>query len=108
MYPDTLHYLNIFLGLGAIILQILAVGALFLLFFRTKEKSKNAYLDFIDKHFLVLSFLLALFSSIFPLVYSEIVHFLPCYLCWWQRIFMFPLVFLFGVALWDKDRKVIR
>ena len=108
MNVETVHYLNIFLGLGAIILQILSVAAIFLLFFRSKGKGNNLYLDFIDKHFLVLSFLISLFASVFPLVYSEIIHFLPCYLCWWQRIFMFPLVFIFGIALWDKDRKVIR
>lgn len=105
MNPEAIHYLNIFLGLGAIILQILCVIALFLLFFSSK---RNIFLDFINKHFLVLGFLLSLLFSVFPLVYSEIIHFLPCYLCWWQRIFMFPLAFMFGVAFWDKDRRVVR
>jgi disulfide bond formation protein DsbB len=108
MNADAVHSLNVFLGLGAIVLQILSVLALFQLFFRSKSRGKNFYLDFIDKHFLILSFLISLFASIFPLVYSEIIHFLPCYLCWWQRIFMFPSFILFGVALWDKDRKVVR
>ncbi len=108
MNPEAVHYLNVFLGLGAIALQILSVIALVLLFFRSKEKSKNFYLDFIDKHFLILSFLISLFASVFPLVYSEIIHFLPCYLCWWQRVFLFPTLFLFGTALWDKDRRVVR
>jgi len=108
MNPESVHYLNVFLGLGAIILQVLSVVALFLLFFRSKDNSRNFYLDFIDKHFLILSFLISLFASVFPLVYSEIVNFLPCYLCWWQRVFMFPTLFLFGTALWDKDRRVIR
>lgn len=108
MNTESIHYLNVFLGLGVILLQILSVLAFLLLFFRNKERSNNLYLDFINKHFLILVFLISLFSSIFPLVYSEIIHFLPCVLCWWQRVFMFPLVLMFGVALWDKDRKVIR
>jgi len=108
MNPVTIHYLNVFLGLGVIALQIFSVIALFLLFFRPKVKSNNFYLDFIDKYFFILAFLIALFSSIFPLIYSEIINFLPCVLCWWQRVFMFPLVFMFGIALWDKDRGVIR
>ena len=108
MNADAIHYLNVFLGLGVITLQALSVVALFLLFFRPKEKRKNAYLDFIDKHFLVLAFIISLFSSIFPLVYSEIIHFLPCVLCWWQRVFMFPTFFLFATAFWDRDRKVVR
>ncbi len=108
MNTESVYYLNVFLGSGAILLQVLSVVALFLLFFRPKENSRNFYLDFIDKHFLILAFLVSLMASVFPLVYSEVINFLPCYLCWWQRVFMFPLVLMFGVALWDKDRKVIR
>ncbi len=105
---ETVHYLNVFLGLGAIFLQIFSVLALFLLFFTSKGNKKNKFLEYVSKHFLILGFLITLASTVFPLVYSEIVHFLPCYLCWWQRVFMFPLVFIFGVALWDRDRKIIR
>ena len=105
MNPVAIHYLNVFLGLGAIVLQVLSVLALLFLFFGPK---KNAFLDYINKHFLVLSFLISLFASVFPLVYSEIIHFLPCVLCWWQRVFMFPTLFLFGTALWDRDRRVVR
>ena len=108
MNAESIHYLNVFLGLGAIILQVFSVVALFLLFFRLKENRENFYLNFIDKHFLPISFVISLFASIFPLVYSEIINFSPCVLCWWQRVFMFPLVLMFGVALWDKDRRVIR
>src|SRR3989344_3890565 len=108
MNPEAVHYLNVFLGLGAIILQILSVIALFLLFFRSKEKNRNFYLDFIEKHFLTLGFILSLSAALFSLIYSEIVGFIPCSLCWYQRIFLFPLVFIFGSALWYKDRKIIR
>lgn len=108
MNPTNIHYLNVFLGSGAILLQIFSVVALLLLFFRSKENSKNFYLDFIDKHFLPISFVITFFASVFPLVYSEIINFLPCYLCWWQRVFMFPLVLMFGVAFWDEDRRIIR
>jgi len=105
MNPVTVHYLNVFLGLGAIVLQIFSVIALFILFMRPKE---NKFLGFIDKHYLNLGFILSLGASLFSLVYSEIINFLPCYLCWYQRIFLFPLVFIFGVAIWHKDRKIVK
>lgn len=105
MNPVTIHYLNLFLGGGAILLQVFSVVILFLLFLGPK---KNVLLDYVNNHFLVLGFLISLLASIFPLVYSEAIGFLPCVLCWWQRIFMFPLVLMFGVALSDKDRRVIR
>ncbi len=105
MNPVNVHYLNMFLGFGAIILQILSVGALFLLFLGPK---KNSYLAFIDKHYLKLGFLISFLATMFPLVYSEAVGFPPCNLCWWQRVFMIPLVFIFGVAIWHKDRKIVK
>ncbi len=105
MNLENVHYLNIVLGTGAILLQILSVVALFLLFIGHK---KNKYLAFIDKHYLKLGFLVSLFATVFPLIYSEIINFLPCYLCWWQRVFVVPLVFVFGSALWAKDRKIVK
>jgi len=42
--------------------------------------------------------LIALFSVVASLYYSEIVGFEPCTLCWWQRIFIYPQVILFFVA----------
>ncbi len=104
MNPTTVHYLNVVLGIGAIVLQGASVAALLVLFF---GPSRNKYLDYLDKHFLPIAFLISL-SAWLVLIYSEIVHFAPCYLCWWQRVFMFPMAPLFGVALWDKDRKVVR
>lgn len=105
MNIETVHYLNMFLGLGAIILQIFSIIALYLLFIGPK---KNVFLNFIDKHYLTLVFILSLLPSLFVLVYSEIIGFVPCYLCWYQRVFMFPLPFIFGVAIWFKDRKIVK
>ncbi|MFZ2205135.1 MAG: disulfide bond formation protein B [Minisyncoccia bacterium] len=105
MNLENVHYLNMFLGAGAIMLQIFSLAALFVLFLGPK---KNIYLDFIKKHFLSIGFIVSLLSSLFVLVYSEIVGFLPCFLCWYQRIFMFPLVFIFGIASWYKDHTIVK
>lgn len=105
MNPETTHYLNVFLGSGAILLQVLSVIALVLVFIGPK---KNKYLAFIDKHYLYLGFIVSLFASLFSMVYSEVINFAPCYLCWYQRVFMFPIVFIFGSAIWHKDRKVVK
>jgi disulfide bond formation protein DsbB len=101
MNITTIHYLNFVLGTGAIILQTLAVVALAILFFGPK---KNKFLDFTEKHFFIIGFLVSLFATLFSLVYSEIIKFPPCELCWFQRIFLYPQVFIFGVALWDNYR----
>lgn len=104
MNPVTVNYLNIFLGGGAIALQFFFILALFFLFFGSK---KNLFLDFLDEHYLIIGFIISLLASLFSLVYSEIIGFPPCELCWYQRIFLFPQVFLFGVALWEKNKSII-
>lgn len=44
--------------------------------------------------------LIAVLGSLF---YSEILGYIPCELCWIQRVFMYPLVIIFGVALIKRD-----
>jgi disulfide bond formation protein DsbB len=39
---------------------------------------------------------------------SEIAHLLPCSLCWYQRIAMYPLVFVLGAGLLRDDPSVWR
>lgn len=39
---------------------------------------------------------------------SEVRHFTPCDLCWYQRICMYPLVVLLGIAALRKDRGIWR
>jgi disulfide bond formation protein DsbB len=40
------------------------------------------------------------------LYYSEVAHFPPCLLCWYQRIAMYPLVPLLGIAAFRRDTGV--
>lgn len=40
------------------------------------------------------------------LFYSEVMGYIPCELCWYQRILMYPLVIIYGLALWKKDAKM--
>jgi len=42
------------------------------------------------------------------LYFSEVRHFVPCTLCWWQRILMYPLVPLLGIATFRQDHGVWR
>jgi disulfide bond formation protein DsbB len=49
---------------------------------------------------------LALGATLGSLYLSEIVHLVPCRLCWFQRIFMYPLVVVLGVGAWRRDATV--
>ena len=45
----------------------------------------------------------ALFGSLF---FSEVMGLKPCVLCWWQRIFIYPLAVLFLVGLFPQGNKM--
>ena len=40
------------------------------------------------------------------LYFSEIAGFIPCKLCWYQRILMYPLAIILLVAIFRKDKDV--
>ena len=52
--------------------------------------------------------LIACVSALGSLFFSEIMDFPPCSMCWYQRIFMYPLVILFLIGLFPFDRSVIK
>jgi disulfide bond formation protein DsbB len=52
---------------------------------------------------LILAFIPALLAMVGSLYFSEIAHYAPCTLCWYQRIAMYPLVLLLGMAAARRD-----
>ena len=52
--------------------------------------------------------LIACVSALGSLFFSEVMGFAPCVLCWYQRIFMFPLVVILALGLFPFDPKVVR
>lgn len=60
----------------------------------------------ISYYFPYLALLQAFVSTFFSLYSSEIMHLVPCVLCWYQRIFMYPLVVIIAVGILTKDKKL--
>jgi disulfide bond formation protein DsbB len=54
------------------------------------------------------AWLIATVAMLGALFMSEIMGFAPCVLCWWQRVFMFPLVLILVLGLFPFDVKVLR
>lgn len=50
-----------------------------------------------------LAFVTALSASLSARFIGEVLGQMPCTLCWYQRIAMFPLVPILGMALWTED-----
>lgn len=65
----------------------------------------QAEISSFNRNSLLLAFawLVALVATIGSLYYSEVRLFPPCTLCWYQRIAMYPLVFMLAIATWRGD-----
>jgi disulfide bond formation protein DsbB len=55
---------------------------------------------------LLFGFVVALTATLGSLYLSEIAHLEPCQFCWYQRIAMYPIALILGIATWRKDHAV--
>ena len=51
------------------------------------------------------AWLVALTATAGALFIGEVMLMVPCQLCWYQRIFMFPLALILGMACFAEDRR---
>jgi len=105
MSTETLTRLFAILSLvtwaATIIVIVLAV------IHRRSPDSSAAYLfEDIRAYSVWLAFGVALFTTLGSLYLSEIAHFVPCPLCWYQRICMYPLFVALLVGGLRRDREV--
>jgi len=53
----------------------------------------------------IVAWFVAALATIGSLFFSEIAKFTPCTLCWYQRIAMYPLVVILGMAMVRRQRR---
>lgn len=54
---------------------------------------------------LLLAWVVAVVATASALFLGEVMGMTPCVLCWWQRIAMFPLAVILGIACYGEDRR---
>ena len=54
---------------------------------------------------LLLAWLVTTTATLGALFIGEVMGMTPCVLCWYQRIFMFPLAIILGIACFIDDRR---
>jgi disulfide bond formation protein DsbB len=87
------------------ILSLLAlVGAVGLLIYRLVKGPEAA--DLLGDNAIWLAWIVALVCTVGSLIYSEVIHFVPCRLCWFQRIAMYPLAFILLVGAIRREAVV--
>jgi len=94
---------------GALILNIFSIFILGI-FIAGSISSKNSRIKkirmILKSYSLYVGFFAALGATAGSLFMSELGGLEPCTLCWYQRIFMYPQVFIFLLAAYYKDMKV--
>lgn len=59
-------------------------------------------------HAFLFGFIISLVALVSSLFYSNVVNLPACELCWWQRIFLYPQVILFAIALYNEKVKKVQ
>lgn len=95
-----------FTSVLAIAAAALAVAVLAGWALRRRSPSVATVMAAVDDAALWLAFLVAAGATAGSLYFSEVANFIPCRLCWFQRICMYPLSALLLVAALRRDRGV--
>lgn len=56
---------------------------------------------------LFFAWVIAILSFLGSLYFSDILKIEPCHLCWYQRIIIYPLVIILGIAAWRGTTEVV-
>jgi disulfide bond formation protein DsbB len=98
--------LNWFLGVGTIALQIITIALVLAYLLRDKYSFARTAVREVGEYGVWAAFLLSLAGTVLTLYYSDVVGYVPCGLCWLTRVFFYPQVVLFAVALWKREKSI--
>jgi disulfide bond formation protein DsbB len=101
MSAQTILFFNNFF---AILTVVALVGAVGLLVFRVVKGPEAATV--LGNKAVWLAWVVALVATVGSLMYSELFHFPPCRLCWFQRIAMYPLAIILLVGAIRREMAV--
>lgn len=91
--------INFLLALGTVAVQVASVGLLVLIL----TKKDEILAPYVARYGLVFGFVLVCAGSFMTLLYSEVFGFVPCGLCWLQRVALYPQVVILGIGAYLKD-----
>ena len=88
---------------GIVILVWLAVLAIASRFSDAAADGLDAIRERLEPWAVTAAAIVATLATVGSLYFSEVAHFVPCALCWFQRIAMYPLVLLLWIAAFRRD-----
>lgn len=106
MTPQEVTKLLSLLTLASNILVLLFLSLFLLRKIKIIRKYWKNLSILISEKSTLLAFIVAFISMSGSLYFSEVALYEPCKLCWFQRIFMYPQVFILGAALYYKIKDI--
>ena len=106
MSPLALQ-LNFILGMGAVAAQVATALLLIALAYEYFTRERIPFLTFVAQYAMHFIFLSSVFGVGMSLYYSEVLGFLPCGLCWFQRIALYPQALIVGIALYKNTTRQV-
>jgi disulfide bond formation protein DsbB len=106
MTHDTIVILSVLGVIGQVLIGIMILVGLLAVF--GVRGPLNAIRRLLWGWELWAAFVVAAIATGGSLFFSQIAHFLPCELCWYQRICMYPLSILTLLMAWRNDNRAAR
>jgi disulfide bond formation protein DsbB len=98
----TVQTVETFYGILALVAFAIVIGIVALrLLALVSDAAAGAFdavAEAIAPNALAMGWIVALLATAGSLYFSEVAHFEPCLLCWYQRIAMYPLVVILAIA----------
>jgi hypothetical protein len=98
----TNFFLILTLAADAVVAAVVVLGAAALVSRRARE-AWFTVAEFVGPQAMLLGWIVAIVTTLGSLYYSLHAGFVPCELCWYQRIAMYPLVVVLGVGWLRRD-----
>jgi len=93
---DLIIFFNTLFGFFTFVAWTISAIILYFIF------SKKRFKKVINDQFYNLATCVAVFCSVGSIVYSEVVGFIPCKFCWYQRYLMYPIALILLIGLFNK------
>jgi disulfide bond formation protein DsbB len=97
---NQLMSVAVFSGIATSILILVAI-------LLPKSRFGMSVNTFIHRNILSAGFFISFAALVSSLVYSNVIGYEPCLLCWYARVAFYPQVIMFAMAVFKKERSIV-
>ena len=92
---------------AAVFAGMLASILLFVALIAPKSNFGSSINRFMHRNILFIGFFISFAALVSSLVYSNVIGYEPCLLCWYARVALYPQVIIFAMAVFKREHSVV-